>query len=75
MVVSDLVEDRHCEVMTKLESLDKIITGVARHIKTFQPLADVIQATQLSDQGVSVLHQLIQAGSSSPLKKAQRCYT
>ena len=36
--VRDLIEDQHGEVMAKLESLDKIITGVARHIGTFQSL-------------------------------------
>jgi hypothetical protein len=66
--VRDLIEDQHGEVMAKLESLDKVITGVARHIGTFQSLANVIRGAQLSDQAVSVLHQLNQANSSSFLE-------
>jgi hypothetical protein len=62
--VRDLIEDQHGEVMAKLESLDKIITGVARHIGTFQSLANVIRGAQLSGQAVSVLHQLNHANSS-----------
>jgi hypothetical protein len=66
--VRDLIEDRHGEVMAKLDALDKVLAGVARHIDTFGPLANVIRASQPSDQAVSVLRQLNQANSSSFLE-------
>ena len=62
--VRDLIVDQHGEVMAKLESLDKLLAGVARHIATFQPLADVVGGAQLSDQAVSVLRQLNEANES-----------
>jgi len=63
--VRDLIEDRHGEVMAKLESLDKVLASVASHIDGFQPLANVIGKSQLSDQAVSVLRQLNKAGAST----------
>jgi hypothetical protein len=62
--VRDLIEDQHREVMAKLASLDKILASVARHIDTFQPLADAFRGSQLSDQAVSVLRQLNEASES-----------
>jgi hypothetical protein len=59
--VRDLIEDKHGQVMAKLESLDKIITAIAGRIDIFQPLASVVGKARLSDQAVSVLHQLNEA--------------
>lgn len=74
--VRDLIEDRNGEVMAKLDALDKVLAGVARHIETFGPLANVVRASQLSDQAVSVLRQLNQANSSRFLDIARgRQYT
>ena len=67
-LVQGLVEDRHGEVMAKLDALDKVLAGVARHIEIFQPLANVIRASQLSDQAVSVLRQMNRASASSFLE-------
>jgi hypothetical protein len=66
--VRDLIEDRHGEVMAKLETLDRVLASVAMHIETFQPLANVVRESQLSDQAVSVLHQLNQANASTFLE-------
>jgi len=63
-----LVEDQHNEVMAKLEELNKIMVGVAKHIETFQPLASVIGGKELSDQAVSVLRQLNKANSTGFLE-------
>ena len=62
--VRDLIEDQHREVMAKLDVLDKVLASVARHIDTFQPLAAVVGAAQLSDQAVSVLRQMNKASAS-----------
>ena len=62
--VRDLIEDKHGEVMAKLESLDKVLAGVASRIDVFQPLANLVGMLRLSDQSVSVLRQLNEANAS-----------
>jgi hypothetical protein len=61
--VRDLIEDQHRQVMAKLELLDRILADVARNIDVFQPIADAVRVSQLSDQAVSVLRQMNAANS------------
>jgi hypothetical protein len=62
--VRGLVEDRHHEVMAKLDSLERVLAGVVRNIDVFRPLAETVGGAQLSDQAVSVLRQLNKANES-----------
>jgi hypothetical protein len=64
-----LIEDQHGEVMGKLAELDKVLATVAARIAGFQPLAKAVQVeTGLSDQAVSILHQMNEAGTSKFLE-------
>jgi hypothetical protein len=66
----EIVEDKHNEIIARLDSLNEVIGSVAAHIAPFQPLARAVRASALSGQAVSILRQLNAANSSSFLEIA-----
>ena len=60
-----LLSQQHEEVMSKLHGLDQVLSDVASHIVGFKAIADAMAVeSRLSDQAVSILHQLNEANAS-----------
>jgi hypothetical protein len=57
-----LLSQQHEEVMAKLHALDQALSAVASHVVGFKAIADAMAVqTSLSEQAVSILHQLNEA--------------
>jgi len=60
-----LLSQNHDEVMAKLHRLDQVLSDVASHVVGFKPITDAMPAeSRLSDQAVSILHQLNEMNAS-----------
>ncbi len=67
--IEAIVAEQHDEVMDRLRDLDQLLTDVASHIAGFGPLAEALAVeSRLSEQAVSILHQLNLAEASQFLE-------
>lgn len=63
--LNSLLTQQHDEVMAKLHGLDQVLSDVASHIVEFKAIANAMAVeSRLSEQAVSILHQLNQADAS-----------
>ena len=64
-----LIEGQHEEVMAQLARLNDLLSSLARHVAGFTPLVEASHsATMISDQAVSILHQMNAARASRCLE-------